>query len=132
MTITLCKSCVSTSSRPRMEFDKDGVCNACNYSKIKKKINWKSRSKEFKKIVKQIKDYSYKYKLEYDCVVPWSGGKDSSSIALKLKNEYELKPLLGTFSPLIINHIGSFNRELVLKKGFDTVFNQILIFLESC
>ena len=114
-----------------MEFDKDGVCNACNYSKIKKKINWKSRFKEFKKIVKQIKDYSYKYKLEYDCVVPWSGGKDSSSIALKLKNEYELKPLLVTFSPLIVNHIGSFNRELVLKKGFDTVFFQPNIYISK-
>ena len=48
-------------------------------------------------------------------------GKDSSSIAIKLK-KYGLKPLLVTFSPLIINEIGNFNREILLKKGFDGLF----------
>ena len=38
----------------------------------------------------------------YHCVVPWSGGKDSTSIASKLKFEYGLNPLLVTFSPLIV------------------------------
>ena len=40
----------------------------------------------------------------YDCVVPWSGGKDPTSIALKLKLEFGLNPLLVTFSPLIQNN----------------------------
>ena len=53
--------------------------------------------------------------------MPWSGGKDSSSIAIKLK-KYGLKPLLVTFSPLIINEIGNYNREILLKKGFDGLF----------
>ena len=52
----------------------------------------------------------------YDVVVPWSGGKDSTSIALKLKFELGLNPLLVTFSPLILNEVGEFNRELLLNQ----------------
>ena len=58
----------------------------------------------------------------YDVVVPWSGGKDSTSIALKLKFELGLNPLLVTFSPLILNDVGEFNRELLLNQGFDSIF----------
>ena len=57
----------------------------------------------------------------YDCVVGWSGGKDSSSIAYKLKFEFGLNPLLVTFSPLIVNETGVHNREALLKKGFDNI-----------
>ena len=49
-------------------------------------------------------------------------GKDSSSIALKLKFEFGLNPLLVTFSPLIPNQVGQDNREEILKLGFDNIF----------
>ena len=35
-----------------------------------------------------------KKKCIYDCIVPWSGGKDSSAIAYKLKFQFGLNPLL--------------------------------------
>ena len=50
----------------------------------------------------------------YDCVVPWSGGKDSSMIACKLKFEFGLNPLLVTFSPVIPTEIGSYNRQQLI------------------
>jgi len=53
--------------------------------------------------------------------VPWSGGKDSSAIAYKLKMEFGLNPLLVTASPLIPNDIAEHNREELLKLGFDHV-----------
>ena len=39
-----CKKCVNSSLRPRLKFDKNGVCYSCLYS-IKKhqKINWKKK-----------------------------------------------------------------------------------------
>ena len=48
----------------------------------------------------EINGISYSNNGNYDCIVPWSGGKDSTSIALKLKLEHDLNPLLVTFSPI--------------------------------
>ena len=120
--IKFCKKCIMPDSRPRIVFDENGICNACLHSEKKNKINWADRKNEFFKLIEEIKIHSKKTNSHYDCVVPWSGGKDSTSIALKLKFEYELNPLLVTFSPLLINECGSFNREEVSKMGFDSVF----------
>ena len=120
--IKFCIKCIMPDSRPRIVFDENGICNACLHSEKKNKINWVDRENEFFKLVEEIKSHSKKTNAHYDCVVPWSGGKDSTSIALKLKFEYELNPLLVTFSPLLTNECGSFNREEVSKMGFDSVF----------
>ena len=118
----VCKKCVTPSSRPRILFDNNGVCNACINSINKKNINWAEREKEFNKIVQKILKDRNKNNCKYDCVVPWSGGKDSTSIALKLKKNFNLNPLLVTFSPLIINEVGQYNREILLDEGFDSIF----------
>ncbi len=120
MNIKICKKCLTPNSRPRIVFDKNGICNACLNSENKKKINWKDRKKQFEKLVSDIK--KFKKKSKYHCVVPWSGGKDSTSIALKLKFDYGLEPLLVTFSPLVKNDIGDFNRQILINQGFDSIF----------
>lgn len=122
MYVKFCKNCFTPNTRPRIVFNNQFICNACLNSKEKKKINWKQREKEFYKIISNIKKDSKKNQRAYDCIVPWSGGKDSSSIALKLKYNFSLNPLLVTFSPLIINEIGNHNREELLNKGFDSIF----------
>ena len=118
--VVFCKRCVMPSSRPRIVFNEQGVCNACLNGDEKNKIDWSERKEEFLLLISKIKNSKNKNNL-YDCVVPWSGGKDSSSIAYKLKFEYGLNPLLVTFSPLIINEIGAHNREVLLQKGFDSI-----------
>ena len=42
-----CKKCVMISTRPRLTFDKKGICSACQWSE-EKKINWKDRQKKLK------------------------------------------------------------------------------------
>ncbi len=118
--IIFCKKCLTPNSRPRIVFDKNNICNACINAIEKKRISWKKREQEFLKIIDKIKKDKNKNQ-SYDCIVPWSGGKDSSSIAIKLK-KYGLRPLLVTFSPLLINEIGSHNREILINKGFDSLF----------
>ncbi len=120
--INFCKKCLMPDSRPRIVFNSEGICNACIHSEKKNLIDWDKRKKEFLEIVDKIKSDSKKSKSLYDCVVPWSGGKDSTSIALKLKFEYDLNPLLVTFSPLILNECGNFNRNELSKMGFDSIF----------
>ena len=112
-----CKKCLMPTTRPRVVFD-DGICNACRNADEKKKIDWEERRKQFLELVEpyRSKDGSW------DCIVPWSGGKDSSSIAYRLKFEFGMNPLLVTFSPMIPNEVGNHNREALIQEGFDHIF----------
>ena len=119
-----CKICIMPRSRPRVVFNDEGICNACVNAQNKKLINWDERRIEFEEIVKNIKNNkkSIYVNSDYDCIVPWSGGKDSSYIAHRLKFEFKLNPLLVTFSPLLINDIGVYNREQLILEGFDNFY----------
>ncbi len=117
--IKYCSKCLMPNSRPRIVFDKEGVCNACRHAEQKQVgIDWELRRKEFLEILNRFrsKDGSW------DCIVPWSGGKDSSTIAYKLKYEFGMNPLLVTFSPMMPNEVGSHNRESLIRAGFDHLF----------
>ena len=127
--INFCKNCIMPDSRPRIIFNNYGICNACINSEKKSLIDWEKREREFIELIENIKKNSLSNNSYYDCVVPWSGGKDSSCIAMKLKFDYDLNPLLVTFSPLIENSCGIFNRNELLKMGFDSILvkpNQIV------
>jgi len=41
--VMFCKKCVISNQRPRIEFDDEGVCNACRFSEYKNKIDWSDR-----------------------------------------------------------------------------------------
>lgn len=117
--ISYCTRCLMPDSRPRIHFDKEGVCNACRHAESKEDgIDWKARHTEFCEIL----DHYRSTDGSWDCVVPWSGGKDSSSIAYKLKYEYDMNPLLVTFSPMMPNEVGNHNREAMIQAGFDHLF----------
>jgi N-acetyl sugar amidotransferase len=117
--ILFCKKCLMPNSRPRVVFDEQGVCNACRHAEVKwKNIDWEARRKEFLKL---LEPYRSK-RGEHDCIVPWSGGKDSSYIAYRLKFEFGMNPLLVTFSPQVPNEVGSHNREALIQLGFDHQF----------
>lgn len=117
--VVYCKKCIMPNTRPRVVFDKDGLCNACSNAEDKwKGIDWEARRKEFLELLD-------KYRSKdgfWDCIVPWSGGKDSSAIAYKLKYEFGMNPLLVTFSPQVPNEVGIYNREALVQKGFDHIF----------
>ena len=110
-----CKLCVLPSTRPNINFNKSEICSACLSSKEKKKIiDWKSRELEFIKVVKRVK----KKKCDYDCLIPVSGGKDSTwQVITALK--YNLKPLCVTWKTPVRSKIGIQNLENLIKLGVD-------------
>lgn len=116
--VRYCKQCLMPDTRPRIVFDKEGVCNACLNAAQKRNVDWVARRREF---VETIEPYKSKDG-SWDCVVPWSGGKDSSSIAYKLKFEFGMNPLLVTFSPQVPIEVGDHNREALIQVGFDHLF----------
>ena len=108
------------SSRPRITFDKNKVCNGCKTFSSRKKTNWKQRKKEFFFLLNKFKKINKNKK--YDCILAFSGGKDSSAIALKLKFKFGLNPLLVTFNQLIPTKEGTQNIKNILKLGFDHIY----------
>ena len=70
-----CSKCVIPETAETHLFDENNVCSVCNQIDKKKKINWSKR----KEILKTILDkYSADNNDYYDCMVPISGGKDST------------------------------------------------------
>tara|TARA_B100000989_G_scaffold296835_1_gene280943 strand:+ start:612 stop:1748 length:1137 start_codon:yes stop_codon:yes gene_type:complete len=112
-----CSRCVTMSTRPRITFDKNGVCNACLWSIKKKKIDWDSRVNKLKVILEKEK----KKNKSFDCLVPVSGGKDGSYVSYKLKNEFGVNPLCVTITPHLELDIGKENLSNFVKKGYDHI-----------
>ena len=50
-----CTKCVVASTRPRVTFDKNGVCTACQWAEKKKTLDWSQRQKLFNKLIYIIK-----------------------------------------------------------------------------
>ena len=103
--VKYCKSCVISNQRPRIIFNKDGVCNACLNMKNKFEINWAFREKELKDLLSRYRKKNGKF----DVIVPSSGGKDSAYTAHILKYKYGLNPLTVTWAPHLYTDIGWHN-----------------------
>jgi len=103
------------SSRPRVVFSVQGICNACLNKTVS--TDYRPRAVELQQILASSKGKHP----EYDCVVAWSGGKDSTSIAIRLREEFKVNPLLVTFSPLLPTPEGVYNKRKVNEIGFDSV-----------
>ena len=89
-----CTKCGLPETYETIEFDADGVCNICWQQKFKQeKVNWEARKGMLHDLVAE-----YKGKHDYDCLVPFSGGKDSTFTLHYLVKEYGLKPLVIQFN----------------------------------
>jgi N-acetyl sugar amidotransferase len=105
------------STRPRIEFDENGVCNACLWAEQKKHIDWEARSMELDRIIAEHRDP----KKPFDCVVPVSGGKDGTYVAYNLKHKYGLHPLTVTVRPPLERELGEENLRRFVNAGYDNV-----------
>ncbi|MFB5622941.1 MAG: hypothetical protein ACE5RH_03005, partial [Nitrosarchaeum sp.] len=113
-----CKNCLMVSYRPRITFNKDGVCNACQYHQEKQtKIDWNSRQEQLAKLCDQYRMNDGKW----DVIVPASGGKDSTYIAHVLKTKFNMNPLTVTFAPQIPSWLDRRNWENFVYTGFDNI-----------
>lgn len=113
--IQYCKKCLFPATKPDLQFDEHGVCSACNYFKERPKTDWDKRYQELLKIVEKYKNNSGS---NWDCIVPSSGGKDSTAQALRAR-EIGLNPLVVTATTCDLSDIGRRNLDNVKNLGFD-------------
>lgn len=89
-----CSRCVLPETHETIVFDPQGVCNICRQQEYKReKIDWAQKKKDLDQLVA-----AYRGQFDYDCIVPFSGGKDSTWTLYYLVTEYKLKPLVVRFN----------------------------------
>lgn len=104
--IQYCIRCCIPATQEGVKFDEMGICQACQSSEQKIHIDWVEKENQLRKILEQAKENSGN---NYDCIVPISGGKDSTFQLHVLTKVYGMKPLAVTFSHNWFSETGWYN-----------------------
>jgi N-acetyl sugar amidotransferase len=104
-----CNRCVMPETTEGIEFDENGICTACTSSEQKMHINWNERREMLESLLNKAKKDAKKNDSPYDCIVPISGGKDSTYQLHVLVKVYKLRVLAVTFSHNWYSKIGFYN-----------------------
>ena len=129
--VRFCRSCVVSNQRPNstvefthtrnskkavINFDAEGVCDACRFALRKQQTtDWKSRESQLKELAERY----YGDGISYNCLVPGSGGKDSFFQSHVLKHKFGFRPLTVTWAPHIYTPWGWRNHQNWIHSGFD-------------
>jgi N-acetyl sugar amidotransferase len=100
-----CVRCCMPRSNEGMRFDEAGICQACQSSEQKIHIDWTTREKALRDILERHR----KPDAPYDCIVPISGGKDSTFQLHVVTRVYRLRALALTFSHNWFSETGRYN-----------------------
>lgn len=96
-----CTKCLLTETMPFINFDADGVCNYCRNYKPRNKPKPKE---EFFKLME-----SYRKPTGNDCIVPFSGGRDSCYGLHLIVKELEMRPVTYTYDWGMVTDLGRRN-----------------------
>ncbi len=104
-------------TKPDLSFNEEGTCCACaNYDK-RRLVDWGKRLQELKDILER---YKPTVDVRWDCVIPVSGGKDSTYQTLKML-EFGLRPLCVTATTCDLSEIGRKNIQNIKNLGVDYI-----------
>ena len=112
-----CNKCILPSTRPNLSINKDGICSACLQTQKLGSYDWSNKERKFVKLIKKIRNNN---KSSWDCVIPVSGGKDSTWQVLKCL-EFDLKPLCVTWKTPSRNKLGQKNLDNLINLGVDHI-----------
>jgi glucosamine--fructose-6-phosphate aminotransferase (isomerizing) len=108
--IRRCTKCVLPETMPFIHFDDEGVCNYChNFENRDNKLKGEEALKEF---VEQFRSPSG----EPDCIVGFSGGRDSTYGLEYIKNSLDLHPIAFTYDWAMVNDLARRNQARVVSR----------------
>lgn len=96
-----CTRCILPETMPFIEFDQSGVCNYCRSYRIRNNPKPKA---DFLQLLDR-----YRRVAGNDCIVPFSGGRDSSYALHLIVNELKMKPLAFTYDWGMVTDLGRRN-----------------------
>ena len=111
-----CKKCVMPDTKPDLHLDEEGICNACRSYEKRKEVDWEKRGKELLVLLDKYR----KHGSNWDCIVPVSGGKDSTYQVIRML-QLGLNPLCVTSTTCDLSELGRKNIENIKKLGVDYV-----------
>lgn len=103
-----CSRCVLPETMPFIDFDDNGVCNYCRHYK---KLQPKGKEALLKAIEKYRKNNG-----SPDCLMTFSGGRDSSYALHYAKKELGLNPVAYTYDWGVITDLGRRNQSRMCQK----------------
>jgi N-acetyl sugar amidotransferase len=115
--IRYCTRCVMPETKPDILFDENGVCSACRHFEERTEIDWEGRRRE---LVDILARYRSDDRGRYDCIIPVSGGKDSTFQTLRIL-ELGMNPLCVTATTDKLTAIGRRNLDNLRELGVDHV-----------
>lgn len=115
--IRYCTQCLYPETKPDLQFSADGVCSACTSFAARQAVDWDKRAEEFRSILKRFRSDK---RDGYDCLVPVSGGKDSTYQVVRLL-EHGLNPLCVTATTDSLSEIGRRNLDNLISLGVDHI-----------
>lgn len=104
-------------TKPDLQMDSEGVCSACRSFENRAKVDWGARKKELLAILDKYRDPDGS---NWDCIVPVSGGKDSTYQVIRML-QMGLNPLCVTSTTCDLTDIGRKNIENLKRMGVDYV-----------
>ena len=114
--IKYCRNCVYPETKPDLSLDENEICDACRFIDVKDTTDWQLRKKELIEILEKFKN---KDGSNYDCVIPVSGGKDSTFQTYIIKKEFGLNPLCVSYHLPEFTDLGRQNLENLKNLGVD-------------
>ncbi len=112
--IRYCTTCVMPETKPDIFFE-DGICAACRNFDLRDDVDWASRRTELEEILDRYRSHD---ESNYDCIIPVSGGKDSTYQVIRLL-ELGANPICVTATTDHLTELGRHNIENVKRLGVD-------------
>jgi N-acetyl sugar amidotransferase len=109
--IQYCIRCCLPETMEGITFDEFGVCTPCRSSEEKMHINWIDKQSKLIKILNKFRNNKY-----YDCILPISGGKDSTFQAYVLGKVYKINSIAVTHGTNWMSLTGRYNLENCINK----------------
>jgi N-acetyl sugar amidotransferase len=104
-------------TKPDLHIDEEGVCSACRSYENRMEVDWDARKTELSEILDRYRSGDGS---RYDCIVPVSGGKDSTFQVLSMRR-LGMNPLCVTATTDHLSDIGRKNIENIKRLGVDYI-----------
>jgi len=113
-----CVKCVLPENFPGVQLDADGKCSYCKFHEqhAEELNDFPRLEQRFQRIVEEAKATARTNGSRWDCLVGFSGGKDSTYVIHRLKHEYGMRVLAFTFDNGFLTDYGDRNTAIALDR----------------